>query len=130
MTLIESKGTLHYEDRKLVCMVDPQLARFYKSLIPKYYNVAGQRYPPHISVVRKEVPPLMHLWGAREGQRVSFLYDPDIQNDAVYWWLNVFSSQLEAIRTELGLPLSSPYTRPPSGFLKCFHTTLGNQKSL
>jgi len=130
MTLHESHGILHYGDRKLIVSVDPQLALFYRSLIPKYKNVAGQRYAPHISVVRNEVPPNMNLWGKYEGERILFLYDPIIQNDTLYYWLNVFSVRLEVIRVELGLPVTSPYTKPPDGFLKCFHTTLGNCKSL
>jgi hypothetical protein len=29
----------------------------------------------------------------------------------------------------LGLPVSSEYTLPPEGFVKCFHMTIGNFKN-
>lgn len=132
MTLHKSIGTLHYERTagsfKLIVSVDPGIYLFYRSLIPKYHTAYPQRYAPHISVVRKEVPQDPSAWGKHEGEQVEFLYDPDIQRDARYWWMNVFSTQLEEIRKELGLPVTSPYTLPPSGFEKCFHMTLGNRK--
>ena len=132
--LHRATGILKYENNddfyKLIVEVDPNLALFYRSLIPKYKGVTGQRYPPHISVVRKEIPPNLALWGKYEESPVDFVYDSDIQNDDKYWWLNAFSTRLEEIRVELGLPVTSPFTRPPSGFLKCFHITLGNTKAL
>lgn len=141
----QSKGTLHYsiakvkslEDPKvwidsyrLAVLIDPGISLFYRSLIPKYYNVKPQMHDPHISVVRYENPPNMDFWGVYEGEMIKFLYDPIIQNDVTYWWLNVFCKRLEEIRLELGLPVSSPFTRPPDGFDKVFHTTIGNCKKL
>lgn len=127
--LFESIGTLHYGDNKLVVQVDPGISLFYRSLIPKWHRINLQRYPPHISVVRKETSPRMELWGKYEGERIRFFYDIDVQNDSRYWWLNIFCVRLEEIRRELGLPVSSPYTLPPVGFEKCFHMTIGNTKS-
>jgi hypothetical protein len=126
--LFTSSGTLRYEDKKLVVLADQQLSDYYRSMIPKYYRVQPQKYRAHISVVRKETPPDMSLWGKREGERVEFQYQPYLHNDATYWWLNIFCVHLEEVRRELGLPVSSPYTQPPSGFKKCFHLTVGNTK--
>ena len=132
--LYRSVGTLHYEilgnSYKLTVEVDKGIALFYRAMIPKYYRVVPQKYPPHISVVRKEIPVNMDMWGKHEGEKVEFFYDPDLQCDHQYWWINVFSVRLEEIRKELGLPVSSPYTLPPTGFDKCFHSTIGNQKHL
>lgn len=134
MSIYQSRGVLHYEQSegfyKLEVRVDPSLALFYRALIPKAMGVTGQRYHPHISVVRNEIPSNLELWGSNEGLSVEFDYDTDIKNDTKYWWLNVFSAKLEAIREELGLQVRSPYTKPLAGFRHTFHITLGNTKSL
>jgi hypothetical protein len=87
-------------------------------------------YAAHISVVRKEHPPNLGIWGQHEGEIVEFFYHPHVYSSELYFWLNVFSKRLEEIRLELGLPVSSPYTLPPCGFDKCFHTTIANSKGL
>jgi hypothetical protein len=85
-------------------------------------------YDPHITLVRNEIPELLENWDKYSGKEISFLYSNLIHNDEKYWWLNCFSKKLERIRLELGLPVSSPYTLPPSGFYQCFHSTLANNK--
>ena len=130
MKLFTSQGKLRYSENKLIVEVDKELSRFYFSMIPKYHKVRTQMYAPHISVVRKETPPQTVYWGMHEGEIIDFMYEPWIYNDETYWWLNTFSTRLEDIRFELGLPVSSPYTLPPSGFVKCFHCTLGNTKTV
>lgn len=132
--MYKSTGILRYATGnagvKLIVEVDPGITAFYKSLIPKYYVANPQKYAPHISVVRKELPPRMDVWGKYEGQPVDFYYDGIVREGTVYWWLDTYSVKLEEIRLELGLPVSSPYTLPPEGFSKCFHTTLANKKSM
>lgn len=127
-------GILHYSrgdfGHRLVVNVDQQISDYYRSLIPKYISVNRQRYAAHISVVRKETPIHLELWGKYEAQEVEYFYSPMIHFGKVYCWLNVFSQRLEEIRLELGLPVSSEYTLPPEGFVKCFHMTLGNMKDL
>lgn len=130
-----STGPLRYsfDERtgyKLVVEVDPELSRYYRSLIPKYHAVNPQRYSPHISVVRREIPLNLEPWGKHEGEIVEFQYDSYIHRGTTYWWLNVFCVRLENVRLELGLPVSSEFTRPPDTFIKVFHTTLANSKSL
>lgn len=132
--LHKSNGILKYSKSdvgfKLIVEVDPGIALFYRALIPKYITFNPQRYAPHISVVRNEIPPNIQYWGKYENQEVEFTYSNVIKNGKVYWWLDAFSNQLEDIRVELGLPISSEYTRPPDGFEKIFHITIGNQKDL
>lgn len=61
-------------------------------------------YAPHITVVRKEVPPKMDVFGKHEGELVFFEYDTEIHHDETYYWLNAYSKRLEDIREELGFP--------------------------
>lgn len=133
--LHKSSGILRYSHAgdagfKLIVEVDPGIASLYRALIPKYVELNGTRYAPHISVVRREHTVNMEYWAKYDGQSVDFEYDTHIHHGTVYWWLNAFSTRLEEIRVELGLPVSSEYTRPPDGFVKCFHITLGNTKPI
>jgi hypothetical protein len=97
-------------------------------MLPKSISTNRQLYKAHISVVRKEVPHNMDVWGKYEGQEIDFKYDNVIYSGNGYYWLNAFSVKLEEIRLELGLPVESLYTMPPDGFRKCFHITIGNKK--
>jgi len=130
MQLFQSVGRLVYGTDKLIVEADQGISDFYRALIPKYYRVRPQYYPAHISVIRKETPSLLQYWRKYQGEPIAFNYEPFPYNGEVYWWLNVFCVRLEEIRQELGLEVSSPYTRPPDGFAKCFHMTLGNVKGL
>jgi hypothetical protein len=130
--LFESVAILRYNIVKigyrLVAETEQDIANYYRKLIPKYKCVKRQMYPAHISVVRYETPLNLDAWGKYEGQEVEFTYDSEIKNGTVYYWLNCFSTKLEKVRTELGLPVSSEYTRPPDSWTKCFHMTIGNIK--
>ena len=131
--LFTSRGILRYNSDnnglpKLNVLVDQGISDFYRSLIPKYETARRQMYAAHISVVRKEVPTNWQYWGIYEGEEVEFTYCNIVNRGTVYWWLNAFSKRLETIRTELGLPISSMYTRPPDGWVRCFHITIGNSK--
>lgn len=126
-----STGILKYSDNpyKLVVDVDEETSRYYRSLIPKYYCVAPQKYSAHISVVRKENPINIQNWNKYQGKLIQFSYENIIYNDEVYFWLNVFSQELEDIRVELGLESTSILTKSPDGKHK-FHSTIGNIKHL
>jgi len=135
MLLHKSNGTLRYSHAgdvgfKLILEVDPGIASFCREMIPKYIILNPQRYAPHISVVRYEHSIKMEHWGKYEGEQVEFEYNNYIHNGRVYWWINAFSTRLEEIRVELGLPVSSEYTRPPNSYQKVFHITLGNTKTI
>ena len=132
--IYQSTGTLRYmidnSGRKMFLRVAQDLVNYYRSLMPKYIQIQPQAYPAHISAIRKEyiAPDKLHLWGKYEGEEIEFSYDNYIHNGTVYYWLNCFCTRLEKIRVEFGLPISSQYTRPPSGFDKVFHVTIGNRK--
>lgn len=124
-----SQGSLRYDHPyKVFVEVDRGLATFYRSLIPRSIEINVPLYPPHITVVRKETPPRMEFFGAHEGEMIFFDYDTEIHHDETYYWLNAYSFRLEQVREELGLPVTSEYTRPPDGRW-CFHITIGNLKS-
>lgn len=134
--LIKATGTLHYYrgangGYKLEVRLCKGIGMFYRSLIPKWFNVLGQRYEQHISVVRKETPKNLKAWGIHEGKTVTIWYDPEnICHNDTYWWLNVFSLDCERLREELGLKPKWSDTPPLPGFGATFHTTLGNTKGL
>lgn len=129
MVLFTSFGTLHYsfEPFKLIVSVDEELARFYRHLIPKYYKCQQQRWSPHITVLRHTVPPNMAYWKKYENSSIEFRYDPYVQSDQRYWWLNVECPRLTEIRRELGLQPWDTLNKPPNGE-EWFHITLGNAK--
>jgi hypothetical protein len=124
-------GTLRHdfgsEGFKLYVEVDPEIGRLYRSLIPKYLHPQPTRYAPHITVVRREGPFASWRWQHLEGLTVTFFYDPEVQYDETYFWLNCWSQGLLNIRFELGLQDHTPYTRPPTGE-ECFHCTVANAK--
>ena len=135
MILHKSVGVLRYSytkeyGYKLIVSVDPGISMFYRWLIPAWFIKRPQRYPAHISLVRKEIPKKLDVWGKHEGRKIEFQYSPDIQCDKNYWWLNVYCKELEDIRIELGLPVGSKYTRPPDGHEHIFHISIANRKAL
>lgn len=130
--IFKSFGTLRYSVGenfyKLIVEADEGISKYYRSLVPKSIYFRPQKYPAHISVVRREIPDLKESWGKYEGHTVEFSYENIVRFGQVYMWINCFSSQLENIRVELGLPVHDQFTIPPEGFKKCFHMTLGNFK--
>ncbi len=137
-TLYESTGFLKYgDDHRLVVKVDQGIANYYRSLIPKVMPVNGLRFGAHITVVRsgKERPVNLEHWGKYEGKRVQFLYCPYIHQGKIYFWLNCFCKELEDIRVELGMSVTSQWTLPPDGiefegFRRRFHCTIANMKDI
>lgn len=135
VVLHKSSGPLRYHrgdhgGYKLIVEVDPEIVRYYRSLLPKWIHTNRQMYDPHISTVRNEIPPYPEHWGKYEGEIVEFCYTHTVFHGTIYYWINAFCCRLEEIRVELGLPISSEYTRPPDTFAKVFHITIGNVKGL
>ena len=127
-----STGILRYRDPSRVTLdVDAELARYYRSLIPKAMPVQPTRWSAHITVVRGGKEPIPEvcagMWKRHEGELVLFHYAAYVHFDRGYYWLNTWSPRLSEIRYELGLPLKSRWTRPPPGW-ECFHVTVGNAK--
>lgn len=130
--MYSAKGVLQYSQAtygpKLIVLIDAEIAHFYRALIPRYFDVQSPRYPAHISVVRKAQPANMFAWEKYAGQTVEFNYSPLIQCSQLYYWLDVYSYALEAIREELGLSLFDSFNRLPEGYKHRFHITLANCK--
>jgi len=132
VTRYKSEGVLTYSieptvGHKLSLTIDEGLAATYRALVPKAVRLQRPRWPAHISVIRKEPIPNLHLWGRYEGEDVPFEYEPIIFNDETYYWLRCFSPRLIEIRRELGLEDLSYLARPPDMF-DSFHMTFGNTK--
>ncbi len=127
--MLTSVGTLRYTDEpiKLILEVDPGIGHLYRRLIPAYLNVRQPMWPAHISIVRKRTPPNMEAWGRYEGKQVEFQYESYVYNDELYYWLNCYSEELEAIRVELGLKPYGDVSVSPCGSHR-FHCTVGNLK--
>lgn len=133
VVLHKSVGVLRYsrgphDGFRLVMDADQAIMDYYRDLLPPWKKANPQKYGAHVSVVRKETPVNLEFWGRYEGEEIEFNYPGQVFFGTVYCWLNVFCTRLEEVRTELGLSVSAEYTRPPEGFLKCFHLTLGNYK--
>jgi len=123
---IQFEGTLKYgSGNRLVVDISPEMARFYRSFIPKCVKFNPPKYYPHIIVVRGkyETPPNKHLWGKYQGQKVKFEYSPYIMIDRVYIWLSVRSEEIKAVRRELGL--NDCFDR-----FKGYHITIANRKNV
>lgn len=134
LCLHSSKGILRYEivpgyGYRAVVEIDEEISNFARALIPKSIRWNRPLYAPHISVIRKETPRNLYVWGAYQGEEIPFEYDSTLFNDATYWWLRCWSRRLETIREELGLPTHTSYTRAPDG-AQCFHTTVANTKGM
>ncbi len=84
--------------------------------------------PAHVSIVRLfEVVPNRSLWGKYEGQSIVLEYEPGVQSDGLYYWLDTWSDEIGFIRRSLGLGTF----RESDGFsnFNCYHITIGNVKS-
>jgi hypothetical protein len=120
----ESIGVLHYgSTSRLSLDVDYELVRYYRTFIPPSVSYNIPMHPPHVTVVRTgmEKPVVRAKWGAYEGERVRFQYNPYIHFGRLYIWLRVECKRLEEIRLELGL------NRCRDRY-KWFHITIGNLK--
>jgi hypothetical protein len=145
--LYPSSGILHYfhgpdeegqDSYKLTLTVDPGIVKFYRSLIPKSIKHNQPLHDPHISIIRKEIPPDLTAWERYEGEEVEFFYSPIIcplpgTEESVYLWLNAYCLRLEAIRDELGFNLQPPHPShsvypPPPPYTRKWHITIANKK--
>ncbi len=115
-------GTVHFRERTCYATFDKETAKYYYSLIPKYKNVKTQRYSPHITIVREFEKPNRRFFQDRlnfNGLEISYYYSPIILNDRKYYYLNVYSLEIEELRVLFGLKRFR---------FNCFHVTIGNTK--
>ena len=128
--MFKSVGVLKYSGienpDRLVLEVDRDLYLLYRALMPNWIKLNGQRYSPHISVVRKIIPPNLEFWGKHEDEVVEFEYSNYIHTDGRYYWINAFSYRLEEIRSELGLELYG--SNHLVHYNQTWHITIGNTK--
>jgi hypothetical protein len=119
--LYKAKGRVQVYDSYIVAYINPDIVRFYKSLIPKWIYVNRQKYDAHITIVRKdaETIPNKENQPLVDGKTVWFYYDTQIKTCGTYYWMNVYSRDIEQIRISLGLSKCR---------FDCFHITLGNIK--
>ena len=119
--MISTLGTIRYYNTYCVLWLDKDIAPYYRSLVPRAWYIKPPMNPTHISVVRKfETPDKTH-WGKYDGRPVYCQYVLPICHNVTYCWLDAYSSDIQAIRTELGLPI---YV----GDHECYHITIGNFK--
>lgn len=123
--MFSSTGILHYGPGiRIILNIDQGIVDYYRNLIPKYHGVQPQKHAGHVTVVRTnlEQPTNMAAWGKHQGETVSFEYNPEIQHDGTYWFLNAASQRIGEIREELGLPRFRFADR------HYYHISLGNNK--
>jgi hypothetical protein len=127
--MYKSTGQLEYKGRRAVLNIDPEIARFYRSFIPKSIKNQKPMYPAHITIVRTGIEVLsdMSLWGHRHGETLEFSYDPNICIGYKYIWLDAHSSELEGVRAFLGLE-KQRMPHPLGKEHPCFHITIANMK--
>ena len=128
--MFKSTGKLVYDNKKRRCvlLVDRGIAEFYRALIPKAQPWQIPMYPTHITVARTGIEKVSDkLWGYGSGRRVHFTYDPYVWIGKTYIFLDAFSSELEDIRENLGLPRQR-MPHPVAKDYYCFHLTIANLK--
>lgn len=120
--MIKTSGILQCSPAKIArVLLDDEIARMYRSLIPKYKKVCIPMHSFHLSVVRYFEKVKDEVWGKHGGRRIEIFYEDYIYEDDLYYWLNAQSDQVGDIREELGLP------RIREGY-NCYHLTIGNKK--
>ena len=76
--ICESIGMLRYSEGtqgpRCVLEVDPEIANYARSMIPKYHHVKQPMYAPHITVIRHEKPS-KETWAAHDNSQIMFWYN-------------------------------------------------------
>lgn len=127
--MYSSKGKLHYgPGSRVVVWVSPDLASYYRSLIPKAWDVQPQKYLPHITVIRPKYEKVKNFsaWKKHEGRLIQFDYENIVRFDGTYFYLDAQSEEIGDVREELGL---TRFRLTELGAeRKCYHITIGNVK--
>jgi hypothetical protein len=117
------KATVQYYTNWAIAWIDPQLIKYYRSLVPHAKYVKPPMNDSHVSIVRIFEKPLdKDAWGRYNKEEIEVMYDPYINFDDTYFWLDAWSDEIGYIRRSLGLPTfrdSHPYS---------YHITIGNLK--
>ena len=114
-------GTIDYYTRYCVAWVDPELAHYYRSLVPKDRYIQKPMYPAHCTIVSKyDEKSEFYKQKKYQGKRLVLWYENIVQESGPYFGLTVDSRAIERMRRELGLSKlmgDKPY-----------HITVGNNK--
>lgn len=108
------KGTKKFTPHWGLLVCDDDIAAYYswflkKRGMPVQANDKGL-WGAHVSVLKGEVPPKSESWGKYEGFEIEFHYTNQIRyENGKHAWVDVFSTQLSAIREELGFPFKPWY---------------------
>lgn len=118
----QREGMKRRRDWWCVVQVDPEIARYYRWFVERYFLGRTINQPnwlckpswgAHISVVRSEKPrpPYRHFWKKYDGERIEFVYRPyprvtrgGLNELGTFWFIDVDCPRLHKIRRELGLP--------------------------
>lgn len=118
-----SEGWVEYRENTCVLNIDPQIAKFYRALLPKSYDIRPPKYPSHITIVRKFETPnenFKEKW--YDGYYFKFYYGGPVKYNGVYYYLDCQSPGITKLRKELGLPA---YRFDDN---RSYHITIGNTK--
>lgn len=104
-------------------IVEDDLLEYYRALLPKAWGICPPMRPAHVSIVRLfETVPNREAWGKYGGASIVVEYEPGIQSDGLYYWLDAWSDEICHIRRTLFLPDFR------EGH-ECHHLTIGNVKN-
>ena len=115
------EGVVEYRGNTCSLIIDPEIVRYYRKLIPKYIECKPPKFTPHITVVREwEKTGWNFLDHPYAGYIFDFVYDPYIHYESPYFYLKCWCREIGMIREEFGLV---PYRKDG-----CYHITIGNSK--
>ena|SRR5690606_16840890 len=118
--MIRISAKIEVRENSIVANLSHDFGRYYLSLLPKYLKVNGQRYTPHITIVRSFECPNKTKWVSYNEQLITVVYEPLIKFDGTYYFLDCYSEEISRIRLEQGLERYRMY--------ECYHITIGNTK--
>ena len=130
LTMYQLEGIIrYYHNWCMAWLVEDDLLAYYSALLPKALYVQPPMRAAHVSIVRlfEEVPDRSQ-WGKYEGQSIVVDYEPGVQSNGLYFWLDCFSDEVGFLRRSLGLSTF----REHDGFSDygCYHITIGNVKNV
>jgi hypothetical protein len=116
--IYDPRARIRFEPWWCILKTDEELVRYYQYWIKQHYDVKFEKtvWGSHISVNRAVKPPNPAFWKKYKNEIIPFTYTNRVYR--VHWFLCVdaYSTRLEDIREELGLPRLPPYG---------FHLTIG-----
>lgn len=117
--MIQTNATVVVYESWIVAYLCKDFGNYYRALCPKAWYIKPPMYPPHITILRKDIEPFVA--NSQLPTTVSVQYVPGVKTDGLYYWLDVYSEEIGNIREGLGL------SRYREGF-DCYHVTIGNNK--